>query len=119
MNFDARAVCTCSGESPFRDTSRSTDEVARIAPMSIRKSRPDFGETSSHRLAADISGAGNVGARRSFEDAVVSHEGHKSIDIVAIPGIGEILQDLNGELLNHIWHDLYPHCIVQLRLLPS
>jgi hypothetical protein len=72
--------------------------------MSIRKGCPDFGETSSHSLAADISGAGNVGTRRSFENAIFSHEIHESVDIMAVPRIGEALQELNGDLLTYIRH---------------
>ena len=102
MHFDARAVRACSSERPFGDASRSAHEMACITPMSIGKGRPDSGETSSHRLSADITSAGHVRTRRRFEDAVISHEGHERIDIVAIPGIGEILQDSNGDLLNHI-----------------
>lgn len=102
MNFYSRAVRTRSGKGPFRDASRPTDEMTWIAPMRIGKGRPDFGETDSHGLAADIAGAGDVGTCRGFENAIFSHEGHESVDIVAVPRIGEVLQDLDGDLLTHI-----------------
>src|SRR5688572_4377607 len=104
MNFDARAVCTRSGKGPFRDPSRSTDEMMCIAPMSIGECHPDFGETSSHGLAANVPGAGNIGTGRGFENAIFSHERHESVDIVAIPGIGEGFQDINTDLLTHMRH---------------
>src|SRR5688500_5535834 len=108
MNFDACAVCTRPGEGPFRDASRSTDEMTGVVPMGIRKSRPHFGKASSHGLAPDVSRAGDVGTRRCFKNAVFSHEGHESVDIVAIPRIGEVLQDLNGHLLTRIRHGCLP-----------
>src|SRR5512139_1042192 len=118
MNFDAGAVCACSGESPFRHPSLANDEMARTAPVSIRERRPDFGEASSNSFTADISSAADVGTGRCFEHAIVGHEGHKGIDIVAIPGIGEVLQDLDGDLLNNVRHDHEPPLRVQVRLSP-
>ena len=43
----------------------------------------------------------------------------KGIDIVAIPGIGEGLQDFDSDLFNPIWHEQTLRFDVQLRPLPS
>ena len=101
MNFHARTIGARSGESPFRDSSLTHDEMPRIAPVRISERCPDVGKRGSHRLAAHISRTRNVGTCRGFEHTILAHERHEGVDVVPIPGIGEVLQDLNSDLLNH------------------
>ena len=62
-------------------------------------------EAGPHCLPARVPGAAAVRACRGLEDAVIAHERHESIDIVAIPGIGESLQDLGGDRSDDVRHD--------------
>src|SRR5688500_1636747 len=106
MNFDAGPIRARSRERPLRNTSLCLNKVARVTPMGIRESSPHLGKTSSHRLASGIAGTTDVRPGRGLEHAVLAHERHERIDVVAIPCIGERLQDFNGDLAHHSSHDL-------------
>lgn len=69
--------------------------MARVTPVRIGKRRPHVREGSPHGLATDIRGAAHVRTGRRIEAAVVGHESHEGLDIVAIPRVGERLQHLH------------------------
>ena len=108
MNFDASSVRPCARERPLRYAPVSMNKMARVPPVGIGKDSPDFREASSYGFAAYVSGSADVSAGRGLEDTVLCHERHESINIVAIPRVGEGLQYFRGYFRNHCLHDRAP-----------
>jgi len=101
MDFDARAINARAGERPFGNPSLADDEMTRIAPVRVGERRKDIGKCGPHGFRPDVSRAGDIRTRRCFKDAIVRHERHEGIDVMPIPGIGEILKRFNGHLVRH------------------
>lgn len=108
MNFDASSIRPCSRERPLRYSPVFMDKMARVPPVGIGKDCPDLREASSHGLPAYVPGSTDVSADRGFEDTILRHKRHESIDIVAIPRVGEGLQKFRGHFRNHRLYDRAP-----------
>jgi hypothetical protein len=54
-------------------------------------------EAGAHGITADEALAQQVGTGHGVEFAVVRHGGHQGLDIVAVPGIAERLQEVGGD----------------------
>src|SRR4029079_5255399 len=55
------------------------------------------GEAFAHLFTANVALASRLRSRARLKDAVLCHEGHEVIDVVAIPAIRERFQVLDGD----------------------
>ena len=68
--------------------------MARAGERGVGIAREDARERRAHVLAAGVVGAAGLGAARALEDAIVGHERHQRVDVVAIPTVEEPLEIL-------------------------
>ena len=80
-------------------------EVPCVPPVSIGKDGPDLRESRSNGFSAYVPRSAGVGPGRGFKDAILRHERHESIDVVAVPRVGKVLQYLRGDFRNRRLHD--------------
>ena len=77
----------------LRDAAIATDEVLTVDPGGVRKGLPGLLETFAHRGAANEAAAHHIRTGGGVKGAVLRHEAHQRIDVMAVPGGGEILQE--------------------------
>src|SRR5437667_5766192 len=102
ISFHARAVRTGAGELPFRHAAIAADPMTSFAPSSVWERCPRQRKTAAHGFAAFVARPAFVEPGCRLEDAVVGHERHQGVDVVAIPCIGKRLQEFCG-YLGHDW----------------
>jgi hypothetical protein len=105
VHFHANAVDACSRENPLGDASVAVDEVPRISPMGIGERLEDLCEPRPHGFSPRVACAADAGACGRVEDAVLRHERHEGIDVMAIPRVGEGLQDRRRDCLSRWAHE--------------
>ena len=97
VDLDPAAVGGGAGEGPFGDAEVAVDEMLAPRPLRIGHARPRRGERLAHRVAADVARAAGVVAGGGQEHAVVAHEGHQRVDVVAVPGGAESGEGFDGD----------------------
>src|SRR5262249_56194193 len=97
VDLDLGAVAGRAREEPFREAAVAVDEMPRAGKARVGVRREDSSERRAHALAADVARAARVRARGALEDAVVRHERHQAIEVVAVPaGLEERVQVFGG-----------------------
>src|SRR2546428_12666777 len=89
ISFDASAVRTGAGELPFRHSAIPADPMTSFAPSSVRERCPRQCKSVAHGLAAFVARTAGVGPCCRLEDAIIGHERHQGVDVVAIPCVGD------------------------------
>ena len=111
MNLDARAIGAGAGERPFRDASVAAHEVARIAPMRIGIGGPHFGETRSHRLAADVRVPATSGPAEASNTQSSLMKAIRASTSWRFHASAKSYK-FNRDLLNHIGHEPKLRCVI-------
>src|SRR5262249_26012167 len=92
VDLDLLALGSSAGEPPLPQPTIAGDEMARLAEIRVREHLEDLCEGLAHALAALVARAADFLARGRLEHAVVGHEGHDEVDVVAIPAVAERFQ---------------------------
>src|SRR5215510_6403823 len=76
-----------------------------VAEMHVGKPPENTREAFEHLLTAYVALAGGLRSGARLEDAVLCHESHEEVDVVAIPAFRERFQVLNGHRHRVLhWH---------------
>src|SRR5262245_13640597 len=96
-DLDLLAVGARGREGPLRQAAITRHKVSCVAEMYVGEPPEHAGETFAHLLTPHVALAGGLRSRACLENAVLRHEGHEKVDVVAIPAIRERFQVLDGD----------------------
>ena len=94
VHLHARAVAVRPGERPLRDAAIARHDVPRVRPASVRKRVEHGGVRGAYCRSPLAPLPVHVRPRGRFEHAVVRHHGHQRVEIVSVPCVGEVVEQL-------------------------